>query len=843
MKKISARSRIAFGLVCLVTSTLMIAIVLGIAPDQDKATIDGRARLSESISMTGSTFIARGDFENFEVLLNSLVQRHPDLESVGVRIQDGTLAIDTGNHANYWTAPEAEKSTEQFIQVPLFGAENRLGTIEFAYKSIRPAGLIGMFWNSWTPTLIFMNITGFLVFSIFMRRMLQQLDPSQAVPARVRTALDTLAEGLLVIDRNERIVLANQAFSQLMGIETNKLVGRKASTLNWTEAEKGWVPPWVYALRNEQPQANVLLQVRDTNGEMRSFIVNCSPVLGHDGKYRGVLASFDDVTLLEEKKAELHTAKEAAERANQAKSEFLANMSHEIRTPMNAILGFADVLRRGLVESRDDAMRYLNTIHSSGRHLLELINDILDLSKVESGHFQIEFTETRPHELIHELITVLDVRAQEKGISLEYTSDGEIPVTLETDPTRLRQIITNLVGNSLKFTETGGVKVVTRYLKKTSQLQIDVIDTGIGMKKETLENIFNPFVQADSSVTRRFGGTGLGLAISKKFAKHMNGDIIVNSEEGKGSIFSVLIGVNVADDAQFMDAATALEQFRSRTDQHFDMSTLNIKRSTVLVVDDGEANRQLIALILSRAGLNVLQAENGQVALDAMSENEVDLVLMDMQMPVMDGYTATETLRARGVTIPIYALTGNAMKGDEEKCRTAGCSGFLTKPVDMDLLLDTMAQELGTEEIKTPRPKAITSQTEEDPRPELSAILTETVEPETTMNRPPLVSTLPMDDVEFREIVEGFIERLEQQRIAMRVAADEQSYNELAGLAHWLKGAGGTVGFIAFSEPARKLETASRENDDAAIDELLTEIEQLAASIVMPDAAETFSLS
>jgi PAS domain S-box-containing protein len=389
--------------------------------------------------------------------------------------------------------------------------------------------------------------------------MLKHLDPSQAVPSHVRSALDTLAEGLMIIDLKEQIVLANQAFAATVGRTPDELMGHSASDLAWVNPDGTPIPkdafPWARALVDGNPQRNDMIHLRDSKKEQLTFIVNCSPVLGSSGRYGGVLISLDDVTQLEENQAELSAAKEEAEAANHAKSEFLANMSHEIRTPLNAILGFTEVLKRGYEKGEAERKKYLGTIRASGEHLLQLINDVLDLSKVEAGHVEVELIRFAPHLLIQEVISVFSVKAREKNISLEFAADGPIPETLLSDPTRLRQIVTNLVSNAIKFTERGGVKVVARLEPggKERRLCIDVIDSGIGMPPDALEAIFDPFVQADSSVTRRFGGTGLGLAISRRLARLLGSDIVVHSVPGSGSTFTVAIDPGPLDGVRLLE--------------------------------------------------------------------------------------------------------------------------------------------------------------------------------------------------------------------------------------------------------------------------------------------------
>ncbi|MFO1006646.1 MAG: response regulator [Planctomycetaceae bacterium] len=857
LKPLSVRTRLAIALSCIVSTVLTLALALNIAPSAENETLKGRAALAQTIGYAALLQFGQNGTESYDSiqeLLAKTVEHNPDLLSAGFR-KDGHLLVSVGKHQTLWEKQDDESvSTETHVQLPLnLSNEERFGVIELRFRPIRLEGWRGVIWNAWTPMYLFMGISCFLGFSFLIKKVLQQLDPSQAVPGRVREALDSLAEGLLVINRQGRIALANSSFARFVDKTPESLVGVPAAKLSWITGDDGpWIPPWQSALQQERPQANVMLQMRDLKGVVRTFMVNCSPVLGNGGTYRGVLASFDDVTLLEEKKKELSTAKEAAESANRAKSEFLANMSHEIRTPMNAVLGFTDVLRRGLAESAEQQQHYLDTIHSNGKHLLELINDILDLSKVEAGHLELESTETPLHQMAFDIVAVLGVKAHEKGISLVYESAGLVPDLIISDPTRLRQMLTNLVGNAIKFTSHGGVRVVSRVVKTRGhqELMIDVVDTGIGMKPESLNRLFNAFVQADSSTTRKFGGTGLGLVISRKFARAMNGDVTVASELGKGSTFTIRIPLLPAKSARWIDAETAgRELSKSRASQGLDPSHMRLKSARVLVVDDGEPNRELIRLVLRRTGLTVDEAENGQHAISAVEKQPYDIILMDMQMPVMDGYEAAKLLRQMGRTMPIIALTGHAMKGDEEKCREAGCTGYLTKPVNIDELLKTVAEIVGRdhslplpeapEVVKPVASQASVSAGSPGPIDQVLDAVQSPV-PAAMKSQPapiglPLVSTLPMDDPEFREIVVRFVSRLEGQIVAMRTALASKDAHELAHLAHWLKGAGGTVGFSILSDLGREMETNVKARDWARVAAHVDEIEAQTARIVVPN--------
>lgn len=416
---------------------------------------------------------------------------------------------------------------------------------------------------------------------------------------------------------------------------------------------------------------------------------------------------------------ELEKASRIAEEAGKAKSTFLAHMSHEIRTPLNGILGFADLLLSNADEGKPNLRHeWLATITTNGRHLLHLVNDILDLAKIESGQISIEKIPCDVRQIIQDVVVIMQVQASKKGISLLSLSEG-LPYRVVTDPARLRQVLLNLVSNAIKFTAQGGVHLVA-YIRpahdetEKAALVVTVTDTGIGIAPEKLEDVFDPFVQADSSVTRKFGGTGLGLSISRQIARTLGGDITVQSEVGRGSTFTVTIvpdeifetAPEVPCDIR-MTSARVSHDFQIRRSAPPPRVTVPVASETpeaaapasdkprILVVDDGDTNRKLITLYLQRAGYAVEVAENGRVALDKQSIYPCDLILMDMQMPVLDGYAATKELRQNGDQVPVIALTAHAMHGAADECLAAGCTAFITKPIVKDELLATIATLLG----------------------------------------------------------------------------------------------------------------------------------------------------
>jgi len=410
---------------------------------------------------------------------------------------------------------------------------------------------------------------------------------------------------------------------------------------------------------------------------------------------------------LKKQTLELTKAKEAADAANRAKSEFLANMSHEIRTPMNAVIGFSDILASKITDKQHKS--YLNSIQTGGKSLLTLINDILDLSKIEAGRLEIQYEPVNPQIIFTELQQIFSLKVAEKNLEFIMEIDETLPPALFLDETRLRQVLLNLIGNAIKFTDSGYIKLCAIKEAYTNREQIDLImaveDTGIGVQAGQQALIFESFRQQDGQSTRKYGGTGLGLAISRRLVEMMNGHITVTSVPGKGSRFEITL--------REVKVATTLPV--ATQDNTFDSNNITFEKVRVLVVDDIESNRDLIKEYLSQVNLEVICAENGQQALLFVEEYHPALILMDIRMPEMDGYEATKRLKDDPTTadIPIIALTAYVTLDEKSKIETHGFDGYLSKPVNISYLISELSHHLKyTKKAGAEAPQATTTKVE-----------------------------------------------------------------------------------------------------------------------------------
>jgi signal transduction histidine kinase/DNA-binding NarL/FixJ family response regulator len=497
--------------------------------------------------------------------------------------------------------------------------------------------------------------------------------------------------------------------------------------------------------------------------------------------------------------ADLAKARNAALESVRAKAEFLANMSHEIRTPMTAILGYVRLLSERTI-SDGEHTEYLTTIRRNGEHLLRILNDILDLSKIDAGRMTLERIACSPAELVNEVASLMRARALEKGIALEVDYRGPIPAHIQADPTRMRQVLLNLVGNAIKFTEVGRVRIgvaLQRHEDGTGQLQIDVEDTGCGLSEGAQATLFDSFMQADASTTRTFGGTGLGLAISKRLAHMLGGDITVRSTIDEGSTFTLTVETGPLDRVPMLVDPT--EALRPPTRPASAMRLTAPAR--VLLVEDAIDNQRLLALHLRDAGAVVDTAADGitacERAMDAVAAGApFDVILMDVQMPKLDGYHATARLRGMGYEGAIVALTAHAMERERRRCLDAGCDDFLSKPVEPAELIAMIARHAGRQQVEVSRPSDA-----------------------------PLVSLLT-DSEGLEDLLREFVEGLPERVAAMERDLATGALDQLATRSHQLKGTAGAYGFPRLTEAARELEAAVKAR--RSTDEIHAELARVA---------------
>jgi PAS domain S-box-containing protein len=541
------------------------------------------------------------------------------------------------------------------------------------------------------------------------------------------------------------------------------------------------------------------LRVRHRDGGYRWIQNRWMAVRDESGMAARIVGMADDITGDVELREELEQARRRAESANRAKSEFLANMSHEIRTPLTAIIGFAEA---GLDHDQTPTERgeSLRAIVDNGRHLRALIDDILDLSKIEAERLEVETVPVDLIDMVFGCHAALRAEADAKGLALEIHLMPPLPRVLNTDPTRFKQILYNLCNNAVKFTERGEVRTVISCDPALQQLTFTVVDQGIGMDATQVAQVFEPFVQGDASTTRRFGGTGLGLSISRRLAKRLGGDIDVISEPGVGSVFVLSIATgplrreDLVDDPRNLSPPPCKDARRSRIPE---------VSGRILLAEDNPYNQKLIGLYARKTGAEVSVVENGEQAVEQALAGQFDLILMDLQMPVMGGIEAVTLLRQTLYDGPIVALTAHSMIGDREKVLAAGCDAFLTKPVDWQLLFEA---------IETHLPAAVSQGG---------------------------AGNAPGDDEHELQLLSlRFAAELPRMVGDITAAAAAADWERVRSLAHQMKGVAGGLGYPDLTELGARIEVAAAGGADrAGIAELLARLKGRGEEVAARDIA------
>jgi len=490
---------------------------------------------------------------------------------------------------------------------------------------------------------------------------------------------------------------------------------------------------------------------------------------------------------------EMTKAKQIAEQANIEKSSFLANMSHEIRTPLTAIIGFADNLQTSNF-NEEQRKKWTGSIVRNSTHLHQIINDILDLSKIEAGQLEVEKTNISPSQILNELDSIVGSQTRDKGLIFNIEYQFPYPKTILSDPTRLKQILINLCGNALKFTTEGGITIKTYCDNSKHQLIFEVIDTGIGMSSEQTEKIFQPFSQADSSTTREYGGTGLGLTISRQLTEKLGGVIQCHSQVNVGSSFIVSINTGPLSVIEFSSELSQLHNNKnqSHTEEY------KLLKGHVLLAEDNTDNQNLIEMYVNKFGLDIDFANNGQIAVEKVTQEKYDLVLMDMQMPVMGGLEAIGFLRQMGCTLPIIALTANAMTSDKDKCLKAGADDYATKPINVDNFYHVLANYL----------------------------------PEDESN---ISISKNLDTEKYNKLTENFMNKLPNMIQELNDAVNHLQWDSVQSISHILKGMGGSFGH---PEITRVSNIINKDTIKKNFDNIPTELQDL--KIICDDALNEF---
>ena len=502
----------------------------------------------------------------------------------------------------------------------------------------------------------------------------------------------------------------------------------------------------------------------------RTFLWTFAPVVTQEVVHGYAL----EITQRKMAEEQIHVAqvdKTIAEAANVAKSSFLANMSHEIRTPLTAIIGFSESLLDSS-QSMSERVDSINTVVRSGKHLLQIINDILDISKVEAEKLQLEKIEVSPFELINDVHSLVSLVSQEKGLFFNIKYEFPLPDKINTDPVRFKQIIINLCTNAVKFTEKGGVDIIVSCDLDNNLFFVKVADTGIGLSEKQMSNIFDPFTQADVSTTRQYGGTGLGLHLSQQLAGKLGGDITVESTVGKGSTFCASVLMGELLHTKMLLSMPHIELTSPQSIVEYRDSKLSGK---VLLTEDNIDNQRLVSMYLKKLGADVTVANNGKEAIDYTEKDQFDLILMDVQMPVMNGIDATKYLRENGYKKPIVALTANAMKEDVDTCLEAGCDDFIQKPIIQQQFINNVSRYLNKVE------------TSED-------------------IAGPITSTILIEEPDLIDLVERFISKLPQMIISINESYNEKDWVKLRQNIHDLKGTSGNYGFDKLYRAAQAIE-------------------------------------
>lgn len=595
---------------------------------------------------------------------------------------------------------------------------------------------------------------------------------------KYRNIIANMNLGLIEVDNNQMIQYANQSFCDVSGFEADELIGKNPSQLFlYGENNMKFLEEQI-ELRKKGVSSVYQLPVKNKRGEIRWWAISGAPNYDDQGNLLGSVGIHLDITDQKKLEEELKLQRAKALEASKAKEVFLANMSHEIRTPLNAIIGFLRELKRAGVSGSQQ--EFLDYSYNASQHLLSIINNILDISKIESSEMLLENKNFSLKESIENVITILKPKAREKGLMLTTSFSDKLYPVFKGDPSKIEQVLYNILGNALKFTNQGKISVDCKVLQDLPHQQtfsIVITDTGIGMSEEYVRSIFKKFNQEDSSISRKYGGTGLGMSITKELIHLMKGEIDVKSEKNVGTSITIQLVLHKGNEKLNRDV--------SAEKQHIVLDGIR-----VLLVEDNELNQLVAENSLKHYNCLVTKADNGRIAVELLEKEQFDIILMDIQMPEMDGIEATQILREKmGVKTPIIALTANAFKSEIDKCISIGMDDYITKPFAEESLITIIEKHIGRQKNQS------------------DAVKVRAVPYDLTG-----IQKLGQGDEAFiKKIITLFITQTQEMIPMIDLAFNNQNFAEIARLVHKLRPSVEAVGIASISEEMRELEVSAKE--------------------------------
>jgi len=675
----------------------------------------------------------------------------------------------------------------------------------------------------------------------------------RAMEKRYRTIFENSAVAIMMFDDQDKLISWNRVTEDLLGMDHSDLYHKRAETLY---SESKWRNVEFEEGLEGDMRCHMETKMTKKGGEVIDVDVSRTVLTESRNGVEGTVYVVQDITNRKRAEMKLKEAMEEAKRVNEelieatarandlaaqaeiasaAKSQFLANLTHDIRTPMNAIIGFSDILAEVPLEST--YREYVEIIRDSGRHLICLLNDILDLSKIEAGRLQIDTVDCDLSSLLETIELMMGVLAKQKGLEFSVLSTDGLPEVIHTDPMRLRQCLTNLVGNAIKFTEAGYVcvRVSQEDKRPTSYLRFDVEDSGVGIPKDKQESIFEPFSQLGADAARRYEGTGLGLPITRSLAEMLGGSLLLESQPGKGSVFSLRLPVRIGKGRSTSDVGHTADPVSRVSNE---VSPGRAYQGHVLVAEDVQTNQRLVHVILERAGLKVTIAEDGVQAVEKGASGAFDLILMDVRMPELNGLDATRELRRREISIPIVALTAHTMPEDRRECIEAGCNAYLSKPIDRAELIRVIERYLPR---KTGESAPSLDPSMDDAASDLAALPEDRIGSANgvdVINWPQLISRI-VDEELAEDIMPIAVQDNRERLDRLSQAVQEENVADVRLYAHAIKGSMMNVGANRISRVARTLEHRAGKGDLSRAQEHLTrireEFERFEALVSKPD--------